>query len=128
MLAWLIGKSGLGRAAVIGIAISALVAVGGLGAWCAAAVIDSMVEDAATAAREERDARWRAEIEASNAAVARAQAAQAQAAIAADAEIRAAQGRLEDQLKDLEKANAALAGGSNCGLGRDRVRLLNSNR
>jgi hypothetical protein len=118
----------LDRAAIALLIIAGLAAIGGLGAWRAAAVIDGMVVAAADAARAERDAHWRAEIEASNAAVARAQAAQAQAAMAADAEIKAAQGRLEDQLKDQEKANAALAETGDCGLGRDRVRLLNGGR
>ncbi|BBF92375.1 hypothetical protein [Blastochloris tepida] len=114
----------LDRVAMAALVISALIALGGLGAWRTAAVIDGWIE----AARAERDAHWRSEIERSNAAVARAQAAQAQAAMAADAEIKAAQDRLESELKDLETRNAALAGGDRCGIGRDRVRLLNGAR
>jgi membrane protein involved in colicin uptake len=105
-----------------------LLAVAGLGAWRAAAIVDGMAERAALAARAERDAAWKAQIEAANAAVARAQAEQAQSALRADAEVRAAQNRLDDELKELEKQNATLAGGDRCGLGRDRVRLLNGAR
>jgi uncharacterized protein YhaN len=126
MLAWLIDRTGLGRVTIIAIAIAGLAALGGLGVWRATAAVERMVERAATSARVERDAAWRAEIEKANAAVARAEAAQVRVALAADAEIKAAQTRLEGELKDLETKNAALAQSGDCGVGRDRVRLLNN--
>ncbi|PZA12451.1 hypothetical protein DNX69_10770 [Rhodopseudomonas palustris] len=118
----------IGKAALIALGIGALIAIGGLGAWCAGATVQSMVEDAAATAKAERDAHWRAEIAEANAKVAQAEAAQARAAIEADKSIKAAERGREDALKELEAKNAALAGGDRRGLGRARVRLLNHAR
>lgn len=93
-----------------------------------AATIERLQTAAATAAREERDAHWRAEIARANAAAERARAEQAAAAVRAEAEIRAGEVRIETQQRDLEAANAALAGGDRCGLERDRVRLLDGSK
>jgi hypothetical protein len=118
----------VGKAALIALAVAGLVATGGLGAWRAAAAFQAVVADAAASAKAERDAHWKAEIAEANVKVARAEAEQARAAMAADKDIKAAERRREDALKELEAKNAALAGGSRRGLGRDRVRLLNQAR
>ncbi len=110
------------------IAVIALLALAGLGFWQGMATIDAMELRAATTARAERDAHWRAEIATSNALVEKARADQAVAAMAADAAVREAQSRFQTELKDLEKRNAELPHGDRVGIGRDRVRLLNDAR
>ncbi|CAN5129145.1 hypothetical protein BH10PSE8_BH10PSE8_00910 [soil metagenome] len=110
------------------IAVIALLALAGLGFWRGMVAIDAMELRAATTARAERDAHWRAEIATSNALVEKARADQAVAAMAADAAIREAQSRFQAELKDLEKRNAELPHGDRVGIGRDRVRLLNGAR
>jgi hypothetical protein len=106
----------------------ALLALAAFGFWRGLAAIDALEARAAAEARAERDAHWRAEIAASNAAVAEARAAQAVAAMTAEAAIRAAEDRFETELKALETRNAELPNGDRVGLGRDRVRLLNGAR
>lgn len=115
----------IGKAALIALGVAALVAIGGLGAWRAAATISTMVDEAAATAKAERDAHWRAEIAEANVKVARAEAEQARVAMAAETSIKAAEKGREDALKDLEKQNAALSDGDRRCLGRARVRLLN---
>jgi len=106
----------------------ALLALAAFGFWRGMAAIDALEARAAASARSERDAHWRAEIAASNAAVANARAEQAVAALAAEAAIRAAETRLQTELNELETRNAALPDGDRRGIGRDRVRLLNGAR
>lgn len=106
----------------------ALPALAALSFWRGMAAIDALEARAAETARAERDAHWRGEIAASNAAVAEAKAAQAVAAMTAEAAIRAAETRLQTELNELETRNAALPDGDRRGLGRDRVRLLNGAR
>ncbi len=106
----------------------ALLAASALGFWRGMAAIDALEARAAASARSERDAHWRAEIAASNAAVANARAEQAVAALAAEAAVRAAETRLQTELNELETRNAALPDGDSRGIGRDRVRLLNGAR
>ena len=118
----------IGKAALIAFGLAALVAIGGLGAWRAAATIRGMVSEAAATAKAERDAHWRAEIAEANAKVAHAEAEQARAAMAAETSIKAAEKGREDALKDLETQNAALSDGDRRCLGRARVRLLNQAR
>lgn len=118
----------IGKAALIALGFAALVAIGGLGAWRAAATIRGMVDDAAATAKAERDAHWRAEIAEANAKVARAEAEQARAAIDAEGRIKASETAREDARKELEKQNAALSDGDRRCLGRARVRLLNKAR
>lgn len=110
------------------VAVLVLLALAGLGFWQGMAAIDAMELRAATTARAERDAHWRAEIEASNALVEKARADQAIAAMAADAKLRDAAADFETKLKDLEGRNAELPHGDRVGIGRDRVRLLNGAR
>lgn len=106
----------------------ALLALASLAFWRGIAAIDGLEARAAAAARSERDAHWRGEIAASNAAVAEAKAAQAIAAMTAEAAIRAAEARFQTELNELETRNAALPDGDRRGIGRDRVRLLNGAR
>ncbi|HEV2556824.1 MAG TPA: hypothetical protein VGV17_23990 [Bosea sp. (in: a-proteobacteria)] len=106
----------------------ALLALAAFGFWRGMAAIDALEARAAAAAKAERDAHWRAEIAASNAAVAEAKAAQAVAAMTAEAAIRAAEAQFQTELNELETRNAALPDGDRRGLGRDRVRLLNGAR
>jgi len=125
-------RAGLGRGTVtIGLAalaVALLLALATLGAWRATSVLRAVIDGAAETARAERDAHWRAEIATANAAVERARAEQALAAVQADTVLRATEARFQTDLNELEKANAALAGGDRNGLGRDRVRLLNGAR
>jgi uncharacterized protein YlxW (UPF0749 family) len=110
------------------VAVLLLLALAGLGFWRGMVAIERLQAQAAETARAERDAHWRAEIATANATVERAQSQQVRAAARADAAAREAQSRFETQLNDLEKANAALAGADACGIGRDRVRLLDEAR
>ncbi|MGO4735964.1 hypothetical protein AB4099_05435 [Bosea sp. 2KB_26] len=128
MFAALLAKTGLSRAAATVLLVVGLAALAGLGAWRAAAALERIVDQAAASARTERDAHWRAEIATANVAIERARAEQAFAAARSEVEIRATETRLETALKDLELRNAALPNGDRCGLGRDRVRLLNGAR
>ncbi|MBB5046774.1 ABC-type branched-subunit amino acid transport system substrate-binding protein [Rhodopseudomonas rhenobacensis] len=118
----------IGKAALIALGIAGLLAIGGLGAWRAAATVQAMVDDAAATAKAERDAHWRSEIAEANVKVAQAEVEQARAAMTADTEVKAAETRREEALKELETKNATLADSGRCGLGRDRVRLLNNSR
>jgi len=109
-------------AGLAGLASIAAIVWGGVAAM---ARVDAMITTAATTARTERDASWRAEIEKSN--------ADAQANItAALKETMAAQEAARDQLAaaerratELEKDNDALPDDAKCGLSAGRVRLLN---
>lgn len=118
----------ISKAAIVALGVAAMLALGGLGAWRAAAAFRAVVDQAVVSAKAERDAYWRAQISEANVKVARAEAEQARAASAADKTIRAAESSREDALKELEKRNAALADSGRCGLGRARVRLLNKAR
>lgn len=101
-----------------------LLALAGLGFWRGMAAIERLQEKAAESARAERDAHWRVEISAANVQAERARADQAQAVAAIEARAAGDTARLQTELNEMEKANAALAGGDRCGLERDRVRLL----
>lgn len=109
-------------------AVLALLALAGLGFWRGVAAIERLQAQAAASARAERDAHWRAEIAAANAHAERARAVQAQAVAAIEARAAGDAARLQTELKEMEAANAALAGGDRCGLERDRVRLLDGAR
>lgn len=110
------------------IVIALLFAAGGLGFWRGLVEIGRLQEQAASAARELQDAKWKAQIAAANAAVSEAQAGQAIAAARADAATRDAESRFQEQLKQLEKDDAALAGGADLVLRRDRVRVLDGTK
>lgn len=128
MFAALLAKTGLSRAAATVLLVVGLAALAALGAWRTAVAFERIVDQAAASARTERDAHWRAEIATANATVERTRTEQAFAAARSEVEIRATETRLETALKDLETRNAALPDGDRCGLGRDRVRLLNGVR
>lgn len=93
--------------------------------WAGVAKINSMVETARKEAVDARDDHWKAEIATVNAKIEAASAAAARAAMQRDAELADANRTIADQQTQLEAANAALPGSGDCGLGRDRVRLLN---
>lgn len=102
----------------------ALFALGGLGFWRGLVAIERLQDQAAATARDAQDAKWRGQIAEANAAVATARAEQALAAARADAASRDAEARFQTELTKLEKADAALAGGADLVLRRDRVRVL----
>lgn len=122
LLALITGR--VGKAGLIALAVAAVLALAGLGFWRGIASVGAMVEAARIAAAAERDARWEAEIARANEAVERARADQAIAVAAIEREAAEHAARLEDQLERLERENASLPDGGDCGLGRDRVRLL----
>lgn len=109
-------------------ALAALLALAGLGFWRGLVAIERLQATAATRARQERDSHWQAEIAKANAAVATARADQVVASARADIAARDAESRFQDELKKLEKDDAALAGGADLVLRRDRVRVLDSAR
>jgi len=109
-------------------ALAALLALAGLGFWRGLVEIGSLQDKAATVARDAQDAKWQAQIANANAAIAAARADQAMTAAKADAAARDAESRFEEQLKQLEKNDAALAGGADLVLRRDRVRVLDGAR
>ena len=113
-------------AAVIVVAL--LFAAGGLGFWRGLVEIGRLQDKAATLARDAQDAKWQAQIAKANAAVAAARADQAITAAKADAAARDAESRFQEQLNQLEKNDAALAGGADLVLRRDRVRVLDGAR
>jgi hypothetical protein len=106
------------------LAVLLLLAVAGFGFWRGMVAIERLQERAAQVARSERDAHWHAEISAANAQAERARADQARAVAAIEARAAGDVARFQTELNEMEKANAALAGGDRCGLERDRVRLL----
>jgi len=128
MIAWLMKVTGLGRAAVVMLVVLALAAAIGLGAWGTVAGYRGIIADAVTAAKAERDAAWEKQIALANAAAQQARADQALAVSRIETQAADQAARFQDELKGLEKANAELAGGDRCGIGRDRVRLLNGAR
>lgn len=124
MIAALVARFGLSRGVVGALAVAGLLALAGLGFWGGMEAIDTMQASAAAAARAERDAHWKSEIEKSNAEVERVRADQARRVIAIEASTGAEIARLTKSLSVMEARNAALPGGGACGLGRDRIRLL----
>lgn len=113
---------------IVAAVIAGLFCLGGLGAWRAMAKIDAMEARAAAAATAERDAHWRAVIAQSNADAERERADAATKAANADAAARDEIDRLNGVISNMEKANAILPHGGDCGLDHGRVRLLNGAR
>lgn len=119
MIAWLTGKAGPYLiAAVVALAAAALIAL-------SIARLDGMIDKARQEAVAARDAHWQTEIAKANAKVSSAAASLARLAIQKDAELAEADRKLRDTQADMEAQNAALPGAGDCGLSRDRVRLLN---
>lgn len=128
MFAWLAARTGLDRFIICGLLTGLLFAAGGLGFWRGLVVIAQRQDKAAADARDAQDAKWRAEIAKANTAVANARADQALASARAESAARDAETRFQEQLKELEKNDAALAGGADLVLRRDRVRVLDGAR
>jgi uncharacterized protein HemX len=120
---------GLSRSAVtaasVALVCAVLVAGGGLAFWRGMAAIERMTDAAAAAARDERDAHYRAEIAASNARIAAERAEAAIAAASASTRAQEEIARLQSTVSELEAQNAALPAAADRGIGHDRVRLLN---
>jgi uncharacterized membrane protein len=107
------------------IVAAALVAAAALCGWLTLRVLDSMIDDARANAITERDAHWTAEIQKSEAATQKRIAETLREAMAAQDAARDQVAAAEARAIQLETENAALPNGGACGLGRDRVRLLN---
>jgi hypothetical protein len=128
MIAWLALPPWLRTTLIALVATAGLGALAGLGFWRGMVAIDAMELRAAETAKEKQDAKWQAQIAASNATVANARAEQAVAALAAEGKLRATEQAFETELKELRERNAALPGGDGGGISHDRVRLLNQAR
>ena len=113
------------KAIAVLVAVAVLFAAGGLGFWRGLIAIERMQAEAAAGATKLCNAGWETQIAKSNVAVAAARTEQVLASARADAASRDVESQVEARLKELGKANAALPGGDRCGIGRDRVRLLN---
>ena len=105
-----------------------LLALAALGFWRGLVEIGRLQSEAAAGARKERDTHWQAEIAKANTVAANARADQALASARAESAARDAETRFQEQLKELEKNDAALAGGADLVLRRDRVRVLDGAR
>lgn len=114
----------LSKPVVIALAIAGLLALAGAAFWRGMARIEAMTLAAADGARKERDAHWSAEIEKSNAAVARVHAEQAARVVALESEIASAEARSVSLENELERKNAELPNAAVCGLDAGRWRLL----
>ena len=111
-------------AAPLLIAGAMMLAAAGLG-WLTLKTIDGMIDKSASDARVGRDHYWRAQIEQSNATTQKAIADALKNTMAAQDAARDQVAAAEARASQLETENAALPDDGRCGLGRDRVRLLN---
>lgn len=116
------------KAIAVIVVVAVLFAAGGLGFWRGVVAIGRLQDKAAKLARDAQDAKWQAEIAKANTTAANARADQALASARADSAARDAETRFQKQLKELEKNDAALAGGADLVLRRDRVRVLDGAR
>lgn len=116
----------LGKPALYAAALAALLALAGLGFWRGMAAIENAQQRAVAVAVEGRDSHWRAEIEASNAAVANARAAQAILVAAAEVKRAKAEAEAKAAFDELERKNAALPVNPECGLSLERGGLLDA--
>ncbi|QLP96172.1 MAG: hypothetical protein HZY79_00490 [Rhodoblastus sp.] len=112
--------------AVLGVAlvVALFVAFAAVERRAATQTMQRAVAQAREDARSACDARWRAEIEKSNAQAARDKAAQSEVAARTRAQAEAEIAALKSALTDMETKNAALPHGDRCGLERGRVRIL----
>jgi hypothetical protein len=118
MIAWMTGKAlPYLIAAAVALAAAALFALG-------VAKLNGMIETAREEAKTARDAYWQGQISEANAKVATAALSLARLSMQKDAELAEADRKLKDQQAELEAQNAALPGADDCGISRDRVRLL----
>lgn len=97
----------------------------GLGAWRAVVNFRAMIAEIKSEAAAARDMYWQAAIAKANAETERLRADYEMASHAAQEEATAQIASLNTKLDELEAANAALPKSDRCGLGRERVRLLN---
>lgn len=105
----------LARPVILALIIGALFAAGGTAFWLGMRSIESMVSEARTAAIAETNAKWKAEIEASNAAVEKARAEAAIASAKVSAEATQTISGLNKALADWEIRNAKTpVGGTPC--------------
>lgn len=107
------------------IVLGAMIVAACLLGWLALRTVDGIADKARASAISERDAHWKGEIAKSEAATQRRIAEQLKETMAAEAAARSEVAAYAAQLADMEAENAALPDGGACGLGRDRVRLLN---
>jgi hypothetical protein len=118
MMAWMTGKAlPYLIAAAVALAAASLFTLG-------VAKLGSMIDTAREEAKTARDAYWKGQIAETNAKVSAAAASLARMAMQKDAELAEADRKLRDQQAETEAQNAALPGADDCGLSRDRVRLL----
>ncbi|MBB4955350.1 septal ring factor EnvC (AmiA/AmiB activator) [Agrobacterium vitis] len=115
----------MNRYIIAGLAILALIALIVWGAVASLGKVESMVAAGAAAARNERDAHWRAEIEKSNADAQAKLAETLKSTMAAQDAARDQLAALERRATELEKDNDSLPENGRFGLSRSRVRLLN---
>lgn len=87
--------------------------------------VNALIEITRASATAERDAHWRAEIQSAEARTAQAIADGLRRTMAAEATARDQIAAADARAAELERANAQLPDSPECGLGRDRVRLLN---
>lgn len=115
----------MNRYLIIGLAgLAAVAIIAGL-TFLSIGKIDSMIDKAASAKAQERDAYWSGQIEKSN-AEANAKIAQAlKQTMAAQDAARDQIASAEQRAAELEKENAALPDDGTGGISRERVRLLN---
>ncbi|MDQ0454638.1 hypothetical protein [Rhizobium paknamense] len=116
----------MSRYLVIGLGILAITAAIVWGAVAAIGKVEHLVDQAAALARSERDAHWRAEIEASNAATQKQIAETLKQTMAAEDAARDQIEAANQRADALEKKNASLPDDGTGGIGRARVRLLNA--
>lgn len=106
------------------ILVGLLFTVGGISARMAVGKVSDLIDARVASAKSECNALWKAELAEKSLEVARLKLALSEQVKQADRQIRAAEDAARDQLEQMEKDNAALPGGDDCGLRADRVRLL----
>lgn len=109
---------------VVSAALMMLVAAGL--AFGAASKISNMVDDARQSAINERDNFWKAQIAEANKKVAELRAANLENTMRIQIQAASQVQIIAQKLTEVEQQNAALPDSDNCGLGHDRVRLLNN--
>ncbi len=115
----------LGKLASPFIVAGALLAAAALLFWLTMSVVNGMVSDARAAAISERDAHWTAELAKSDAETQKKITDNLRQTMAAQDAARDQVAEANQRADQLEIDNAALPDTGACGLGRDRVRLLN---
>ncbi|MCY1705224.1 hypothetical protein [Pannonibacter sp. SL95] len=106
---------------IVGTLVLAIALVG----WQSLRQVNALITIVRASAIAERDAHWRGEIQAAEARTAQAIAGALRRTMAAEATARDQIAAADARAAELEKANAQLPDSPECGLGRDRVRLLN---